>query len=124
MDFIILNNSYIVMPTRTKLSSINNYPNHPPQAAPFVYPTSHHWSHCTSNWNKFMHTLSGNRRLGYRIAMWNCRKGLLKQDNSASEKVTDIKSLLQKHDLHLLGVVETDLHGVGSRVRRSKPVTK
>ena len=36
--------------------------------------------------------------------------------------MNDIKSLLQNHDLHLLGIVESDLHGVNSRVKRSNPV--
>ena len=81
------------------------------------------WSFSSLKWNKLMHILMGNRRLGYRLAVWNCRKRLFLQDRSPSEKLVDIKNLLQHHDLHLLGVVESDLHSVSSRVRRANPLT-
>ena len=81
------------------------------------------WQLSRSNWNKLMHILMGNRRLGYNIASWNCRKGLLLPNNSPSEKLTDVESLLQRHDLHLLAVIESYLHGVGSRVKRVNPIS-
>ena len=81
------------------------------------------WSYSSLNLNKLMHILFGNRRLGYRIAAWNCRKGLFLQDKSPSEKLSDIKYLLQRHDLHLLGVLESDLHGVSSRLKRARPIS-
>ena len=65
----------------------------------------------------------GNRKLGYNLAAWNCRKGLVKSDNTASEKLTDIKQFLYKNDLHLLGVIESDLHSLSSRVKRAKPIS-
>ena len=61
--------------------------------------------------------------MGYNIGVWNCRKGLLLKDNSPIYKVDDIKSLLQRHNLHLLAIVESDLHGVGSRVPRVNPIS-
>ena len=70
-----------------------------------------------------MHILTGNRKLGYRLGMWNCRKGLFLPNKLTSEKLTDIKNLLQQHDLHILGVVECDLHSVSSRVRRAQPLS-
>ena len=114
------------MPTKIKQSQnlqkhgIYSF-NQPFQATPLVFTC---WSLCPKSWNKIMHTLSGNRILGYRIGLWNCRKGLLLSDNNPSEKLTDIESLLQKHDLHLLGVVESDLHGAGSRVRKTNHIEK
>ena len=70
------------------------------------------WCYNSVSWNTLMHILNGNRRVGYKIAVWNCRKGLLLSNNSRSEKLLDIESLLHRHDLHLLGIVESDLHGV------------
>ena len=81
------------------------------------------WSFTNLNWNKLMHILMGNRKLGYRLGMWNCRKGLFLPNKLPSEKLTDIKNLLQQHDLHILGVVECDLHSVSSRVRRAQPLS-
>ena len=33
-------------------------------------------------WNKLMHILTGNKRVGYNIGIWNCRKGLLLSGNN------------------------------------------
>ena len=81
------------------------------------------WAYSNLNWNKLMHILTGNRRSGYNIGVWNCRKGLVEHDKSPSSKLTDIQALLQNHDLHLLGVVESDLHSSISRVKRTNPIT-
>ena len=81
------------------------------------------WSHLGANVNKMMHALEGNKKIGYNIAAWNCRRGLLKPDGSASSKVTDIEIYLQKHQLHMLAVIESDLHGPGSRIKRSNPLS-
>ena len=110
-----------------KLDSLNSikesrsYPTNNCLLRPCI--SSHNWFYSSLAWNKLMHILNGNRKAGYRMSSWNCRKGLLLSDKSASPKLTDIKSLLQRHDLHLLGIVESDLHGVSSRVKRSNPVT-
>ena len=75
------------------------------------------------SWNKLMHILYGNRKLGYNIGFWNCRKGLLSSNNEASEKLTNIKSLLYGQNLDLLGLVECDLHSKFSRVKRCNPTS-
>ena len=36
--------------------------------------------------------------------------------------MTDIKLYLQKHELHVLGIIECDLHGPNSRVGRRNPL--
>ena len=82
------------------------------------------WSYSNLSINKLVQILTGNKGHSYNIGMWNCRRGLLNRENNASEKITDVKLLLQKHDLHLLCLVEADLHGLVSRVKRSKPVTQ
>ena len=114
--------------TSTKLLSIlyfhRKFPSNPAHQNPVnQFSLSQSWAYSNLNWNKLMHILTGNRRVGYNIAVWNCRKGLLLSDNSPSEKLLDIKSLLQRHDLHLLGIVESDLHGVESRVIRANPIS-
>ena len=81
------------------------------------------WSYLAANINSIMHSLEGNKKLGYNIAAWNCRRGLLKQNGSASSKITDIELYLKKHQLHMLAVIESDLHGPGSRIYRSKPLS-
>ena len=106
----------------------NNSKNEPRGCPTNIFPIESNippsrWFLSSLDMNKLMHILNGNRSLGYRLSSWNCRKGLLLPDKSASPKLTDIKSLLHKHDLHLLGIVESDLHGVNSRVKRSNPVS-
>ena len=110
--------------TQYFLVCLASKPSEIPAFTSFILQTCiYSWSYCNLIWNKLMHILMGNRRLGYNIAVWNCQKGLLHSDQSPSEKLTDIKSLLNQHDLHLLGVVESDLHGLVSRVRRINPVS-
>ena len=58
-----------------------------------------------------------------RIASWNCRKGLMLKDNTASPKLDDIKSFLMKYDIHVFGLLECNLHGAGSRIKRSNPIS-
>ena len=70
-----------------------------------------------------MHALFGNKKLGYRVAAWNCRRGLLNSNGSQSSKITDIKLYLQKHQLHMFGIIEADLHGPNSRIVRKNPLS-
>ena len=120
-ELTILINMLIAAPSSTKFES--HYLQQFPSKALKVHQISKSWGLSRIQRNKLLHILMGNRRLGYNIAVWNCRKGLLLQDNSPSEKLTDIESLLLRHDLHLLGILESDLHGVGSRVKRANPIS-
>ena len=72
------------------------------------------WSYLGKSINSLMHALYGNKRIGYRVASWNCRRGLLNPNGSQSPKVADIQLYLQKHKLHLFGIIESDLHGPNS----------
>ena len=81
------------------------------------------WSYSSKSMNSLLHALFGNRQIGYRVAAWNCRKGLLNPDGSQSNKITDIQKYLQKHQLHMFGIIESDLHGVNSRMRRRNPLS-
>ena len=73
--------------------------------------------------NHLMHALNGNKKIGYNVASWNCRRGLIDPDGSPSSKLTDIQMYLQKHQLHVFGIIEADLHGPKSRIYRRNPLT-
>ena len=57
------------------------------------------WSYVTGTGtsNGLVHALNGNRRIGYKVAVWNCRRGLLTHGGAPSTKVTDIQLYIQKH---------------------------
>ena len=55
--------------------------------------------------------------------MWNCRKGLINKENSPTTKIVDVKDFLSANDLQILCLIEADLHGITSRVKRIKPIT-
>ena len=78
---------------------------------------------CFTLSNKMIHALVGNRHNGYRAAVWNCARGLILPDCSASDKFTDIQLYLQKHQLDLFGIVECDLHSHESRINRKSKLT-
>ena len=42
---------------------------------------------------------------------------------SPSDKITDIELYLEKHQLHMFGIIESDLHGDKSRIKRNNPLT-
>ena len=55
--------------------------------------------------------------------MWNCRKGLINKENLPTTKIVDVKDFLSANDLQILCLIEADLHGITSRVKRIKPIT-
>ena len=73
--------------------------------------------------NKLAHILNGNRGRSYNIGMWNCRKGLVDRENLPTTKINDVKDFLRSNDLQVMCLIESDLHGVTSRVRRVNPIT-
>ena len=68
--------------------------------------------------------VNGNRNRGYNIGMWNCRKGLTDGRGAASSKMDEIKQFILKKNLHILCVIEVDLHSRMSRVDRRNTVTR
>ena len=80
------------------------------------------WSHIGIKMNKLAKMINGNRRLGYNLAMWNCRRGLIDFKNEASSKIVDVKNLIESKKLHMLCLVESDLHSEVSRHRRAQPL--
>ena len=69
--------------------------------------------------NKLMKICNGNRKLGYNLAMWNCRKGLVTWDGEGSSKMVDVKEFISKKKLHMLCLIESDLHSISSRIKTS-----
>ena len=81
------------------------------------------WSYSGVTPNILTHAITGNKKIGYKVAIWNCRKGLRKGDGSQSAKVTDIQLYIQKHQFDLFGVNESDLHSSESRIYRKHPLS-
>ena len=44
------------------------------------------WPYAGISTNALMHTLTVSRRIGYKVAAWNCRRGLISSDRSNSAK--------------------------------------
>ena len=81
------------------------------------------WSYTTES-NQLTHSLTGNkRRLGYKLSIWNCRRKLINQCNKDTNKLTDIKSFIEKNRPHVLGVIESDLFSPISTANRSTKFT-
>ena len=59
--------------------------------------------------------LNGNIKSCLKIASWNCRRGLVLSDKTASSKITEIKNCLYSKGIHLFGVIEADIHNTKSR---------
>ena len=81
------------------------------------------WSYSGIINNKLMKMINGNRNRGYNLGVWNCRRGLLDSNMEASHKITEVKAFLKKKNLHMLCLIESDLHGATSRLRRRNPLT-
>ena len=61
---------------------------------------------------------------GYNLGVWNCRKGLIDVNFEATYKFEEIKQFILKRRLHMLCVIETDLHSSMSRHKRTVTLTK
>ena len=81
------------------------------------------WSYTNVSNSKLMKMVNGNRRLGYNLGMWNCRRGLIQGNKEPSTKMIDVKNFLQKKNLHMLCLIEADLHGTTSRFKRLNPLS-
>ena len=68
--------------------------------------------------------INGNRGCSYNIGTWNRRKGLVDIENQATYKMDEVKQFIEKHNLHLLCLVETGLHGPASRIKRRSQLKK
>ena len=72
--------------------------------------------------NKFQKIINGNRRsVGYRLAMWNCGRGLVQEGFSV--KLNEIKQFLKSKKPHCFGIIESDLFSPLSKNNRVKYTT-
>ena len=81
------------------------------------------WTFCGLSTNKLMKIINGNRNKGYNLGVWNCRRGLIDGNGDASYKVSEVKSFIQRKHLHMLCLIEADLHSATSRIQRRNPLT-
>ena len=70
-----------------------------------------------------MKYINGNRNRGYNLGIWNCRRGLTDGNSEPSHKMSEVKAFLQKKNLHMLCLIEADVHSAISRIRRRSPLT-
>ena len=70
-----------------------------------------------------MKMVNGNIKRGLKIAMWNCRRGLVDSENQPTHKYTEILNFIQTKSPHLLCIIESDLHSIQSRVTKQKYLT-
>ena len=107
--------------TRTTTILLCPCPHLPPP--PSITATSlSSWSRgCLSN-NKMVKIKNGNGRKGYNIGLWNCRRGLLNSDKTSTTKMVEVRQFIESKNLHLLCLVESDLHSQFSRIMKTNPV--
>ena len=74
------------------------------------YRSGPHWSYSGIRGNILAKIINGNRRLGYNLSMWNCRRGLISGDKDATTKLVKVQEFLENIKLHMLCLVESDLH--------------
>ena len=67
---------------------------------------------------------NGNKPRGYNLGVWNCRRGLIDEKGVASSKLEEARQFLLKKKLHMLCLIETDLHSKMSRSGRRNTVTR
>ena len=71
------------------------------------------WSYASDS-NQLAHSISGNRRLGYKISFWNCRCKLINQSGSDTNKLVDIKKFIERNKPLVFGIIESDLYSPAS----------
>ena len=75
--------------------------------------------------NKVCHSSHGNKnKPGLKIAAWNCGRGLMSRNSNISDKMTDIKLFIQKHQPSIFGIIESDIHGLNTPSARVTTFTK
>ena len=77
------------------------------------------WTYRNITNNQLQKMINGNRRLGYNLGLWNCRRGLVDGNKEQSMKMVDVKNFLKNKKLHMLCLVEADLHSSIYRYKRS-----
>ena len=66
--------------------------------------TLYSWSQSGPSINKIQKIINGNRRsIGYKLAVWNCGRGLVQEGFSI--KLREIKQFLESKKPHCFGVI-------------------
>ena len=87
----------------------------------YLQPGGISWSF-TNVGNKLTHALNGNRRsIGYKLAVWNCGRGLIKENFST--KLQEIKQFIENKKPHCYGVIESDIFSHISPINRNRKYT-
>ena len=81
------------------------------------------WNYPGISNNKLLKIVNGNGRQGYNLGMWNCRRGLVTGNREASTKIVEVKNFIHTKNLHMLCLIEADLHGPSSRYKRVNPLS-
>ena len=80
------------------------------------------WAHTGLQPNKLQKIINGNRRsIGYKLAMWNCGRGLMQEEFSI--KLNEIKQFVETKKPHCFGIIESDLFSPQSNVNRVRKFT-
>ena len=77
------------------------------------------WSQYGLSINKMQKIINGNRRsVGYKLAAWNCSRGLIQDGFSC--KLLEIKQFLQSKKPHCFAVIEADIYSTLSHINRNR----
>ena len=68
-----------------------------------------------------MKSINGNNRY-ITIGSYNLGKGLFDSENNASYKFREIKDQIKKENADIFCLIETYIHGMGSRIMRTDPI--
>ena len=80
------------------------------------------WANLGISTNKLQKMINGNRRnVGYKLAVWNCGRGLIQ--DGFSVKLNEIKQFIETRKPHCFGIIESDLYSPNSQVNRTKKYT-
>ena len=80
------------------------------------------WAYSGLSINKIQKIVNGNRRsVGYKLAVWNCGRGLVQQGYSI--KLNEIKQFIEAKKPHCFAVIESDFYGHNSEINRLNKYT-
>ena len=77
------------------------------------------WSQYGLSINKIQKIINGNRRVvEYKLAVWNCSRGLVQ--DGFSNKLVEIKQFIELKKPHCFAVIEADIYGLQCQKRRHR----
>ena len=85
--------------------------------------SSAHFSYSNLNNNKLTKITNGNGKKGLKLGFWNCRWGLVTNEKEGSYNMIEIMNFIQEQNLHMLCIIESDLHGNVSRYKGNYPLS-